>query len=227
MEPTVTFRNNFLGGPRPRELIQIDEIDRATDTQTVEVNLRHRMQTRDAEAGAKTFFEAFYGITAYTDIDQSPTAKRFGDLDFDIYWMPDLDVSFLKNIRINEEGRFDPYERDLNEINSLLSLEPSERFRMRVGHRWIRDIHSYMLYGLTWVMTPRWEAAFDIRRDYRTNEWMKESLRLRRRMHQWTFDLEFEIDRSTREHKVSISFYPLALFGDDDIGDFYDPLYAN
>lgn len=229
LEPSVTFRNNFLGGPRPGELIQIDEIEQATDTQTVAFNLRHRMQTRDSDAGAgaKTFFEAFYSILAYTDRGQSPTTKRFSEMDFDIYWMPDLDVAFLKNMKINEEGKFDPYERDLNEINSLLILEPYDRFRLRMAHRWIRENHSYMLYGLTWVMTPRWEAAFDIRRDFRTNEWMKESLRLRRRVHQWAFEFEFEIDRSSREHKVSFSIYPLALFGDDEIGDFYDPLYAN
>jgi len=222
-EPTVAYRNNFYSHPESRELFQFDAIDAATDHEVALVGLRHRMQTRDADGAPKTFYEGFYALPAYPNEKHNPTGERYGNFTFDAVWAPDMEPEWLKNLVINEEGEWNPYTDDLDALNSWFSLKPFPEFGLRASHRWIRDTHSFVTYGLVYVLTPRWELDLEFRRDLAQNRWMREGIILRRRAHQWVFEFEAAIDRSDHERSIAVSIMPLSLFGNNREGSFYDP----
>ncbi len=227
LQPALSYRNSTMGGAERRELFRFDEVDDATDNELITFDLRQRLQTRDGKGGVRTFFEAFYSIPAYPDLGESPRGKRFGNMNFDLLWEPDLPWSFMKNISINEEGEYNPYDNDLDAINSLLILNPVPGYRFHLSHRRVRRTYSWLSCGVTYIMTPRWEISLDIARDLDRDEWMRETLVLRRRAHQWIFEFEADIDRSDHNRGISISVTPLSLFGKKWRGRFYDPLYGN
>lgn len=227
-EPTVDYRNNYHANPESDELYQYDEIDAVTDQQVVLLGLRHRMQTRDADDGSpKTFFEGFYALPTYPDEDDNPTGERYGNFRFDMLWTPDMDPEVLKNLVVNEEGEWNLYTDDLDELNSFASLKPYPEFGVHASHRWIRNIHSFVTVGFVYVLTPRWELDLEFRRDLEENRWMRESIILRRRAHQWVFEFEASVDRSDDNRSIAVSVVPLALFGSDEGGTFYDPYHGN
>ncbi len=227
LEPSVTYRNNFYSHPESRELFQFDEIDAATDHEQVVLGLRHRMQTRDEDGAPKTFFEGFYELPAYPNEKQNETGERYGNFAFDMVWAPDMEPEFLKSLVFNEEGEWNVYTDDLDVLNSWVSLKPFPEFGLRAAHRWIRKTHSFFSYGLIYVLSPRWELDLEFRRDLLQNRWMRESITLRRRAHQWVFEFEAAVDRSDKDRSISFSIAPLSLLGSNKDGSFYDPYHGN
>jgi hypothetical protein len=222
-EPTVSYRNNFEADPESQNVYQYDEVDAATDSEVVLMGLRHRMQTRNEEGLPKTFFEGFYSVPAFPNKRLNPTGERFGNFRFDMTWQPDLPPAFLKNITFREKGEYDFYESDLQRLKSLLALRPYPEFELRFWHSWIRDTYEFFTYSMIYELTPRYEMDLQLRRNLRTNTWMQEALIVRRRAHQWVFELEFSVDRSNDDRSVAISVMPLSLFSQGRESSFYDP----
>jgi|GEM_PF-2226414 len=227
LEPTVGYRNNFEVNLEPQDLYRYDEIDDATDTEIIDIGLRHRMQTRDGHGGATTFFEGFYSLPVFPDKQKNPTGKRLGNARFDLYWNPDISMPYLKNIFVNEQGELNIHEEDLERLKSHLVLKPESDFYLRASHSWIRNLHSFVTVGIGCVLTPRWELDFETRRDLELREWMRQAIVLRRRAHQWIFEFEVELDRSDHERSISLSVMPLSLMADRESSSFYDPLRGN
>ncbi|MBU1700188.1 MAG: hypothetical protein KJ831_08560, partial [Candidatus Eisenbacteria bacterium] len=125
---------------------------------------------------------------------------------------------------IAHKGIYDPNEHQFIRHNSQLRIHPHEDYAFTFWHGWIRHRQEDLKASVRRILTDKWEVEAGLNFDLVENKTGDRFVMVRRRAHQWLFELSVEIDRGDQDTSVSLSITPLALVGRKTKGSIYDPM---
>ncbi|MHC4941858.1 MAG: LPS-assembly protein LptD [Planctomycetota bacterium] len=229
IEPSVVYRNNFAITKESDELIPFDSMEDATRGELVALELHHRLQTRNPEAKSTThtFYESMFVLPVYRDRKLSPDGHRMGNLNYFTWITPLFTSPWFKNMRIAHKGEFDPNDKNFMEHNSRLTLRPHPDYAFNFWHSWVRNRKEDLSFSVRRFLTDKWEVETGLRYDIEQSRTGDRFIILRRKAHQWLFEVEASMDEGDDDSRIQLSITPLALFDIQDKGTIHDPMQAD
>lgn len=226
LEPSVVYKNNFAVTRSSDELIPIDEIEDVDEGEVLLLELLHRLQTRDVagDSSTKTIYEALFSMPVYRDYKLSPTDHRKGELDYFIWITPISRHPFFGNPTFYNRGEFDPNEHHWLRHTSVLSFNPDQDWSFAAWYQWVRSTSQNAGTSIRKLLTDKWEGELQYQYDFLASSAGNQAFILRRRAHQWIFEVEVSYDWGDDVFSFSVAFTPLALAKKEDVGSIYNPM---
>jgi len=229
LEPSVEYRNTFAINKDQQDLIRFDELENPMRGEIVFLNLRQRLQThKDRQSDEiHTLYEGLFSLPLYPDRRYSENGHKMGNLSFETFMTPLLKQKLFKNIQLIEEGEYNLNDGRMDILNSGLTMNPNPDLGLGLWHRWIRDRYSFMGMQVTTLLTDKWEAGFGIYYNIEEKEWADKTVSLRRRAHQWLFEIRATVDEGDDNKSLYLMISPLAFFSGKSEGTLYEPMRGN
>ncbi len=144
------------------ELPQFDEIDRLTERNEVKLGMRNKLQTRWNGQPADLVNIDTY--TVYRFHKPEDGMEDFSPL----FW--DADFRLHRDLLIENDGRFDFYESEVQEVNTRAVLSLVDDTTLTAEHRYRPDIQNLMGLSASLLPNRQWSFDFGIRYDAEESE---------------------------------------------------------
>jgi len=183
-----------------------------------------RARGLEPEGYAHTLYEALFVLPFFPDQRLSPNERHTGNLSYFLWLEPLFTGPWLRNMEIHHRGEYDPHDKDLFRHNTRLMLRPTADYSLILQQGWIREGQEYVTGSVRRLLTEKWEAEIGVRYDLDDSSIGDRFATLRRRAHQWIFEMNVEVDEGDNDTRFSVTVTPLALFGERERGSLYDPM---
>ncbi|MFH2002240.1 MAG: hypothetical protein ABIK28_21390, partial [Planctomycetota bacterium] len=206
IEPAVVYRNRFAINRERQELIDFDEMEDPVRGDSLNLELHHSLQTRNPDARWNnnllpnhTILETLLTLPVYPDKRLSDTGHQMGMLNYYTMFSPFSRNRWIGNPRLTHQGLYDPNQINMVYHNSMLSFDPHQDYRLALWYGWIRNRFEYCGFSVRRLLTDKWEVEYFVNYDLENERTGDQSLILRRRAHQWLFELAAVIDNGDKD----------------------------
>lgn len=231
IEPAVTYGNNFAITEERHDLINFDEMEDPVRGDYVNLELHHRFQTRNPDAAPSntllpnhTILHTLIRQPIHPDKRSSATRHKLGITDYYTEFTPISKHRWIGNPRLIHQGQYDPNDINIIYHNTMLSFDPHADYRLSVWYGWIRRRFEYYGFSVRKLLTDKWEVEYILNYDLEFKKTGDQSLSIRRRAHQWLFELTAAVDSGDKDQSLMLSITPLALFSWRKYGSIYQPM---
>ncbi len=208
--PEIKYRNVYEITTDPGELIPFDEVEDVPMGESVELRMRHVLETKRGAAGGEApveFLMLDLSSFFFPDAARDNAGKDFSPIEGDLVWRPREVADVLAR------WLYDPYEGEMDRASLAFRLMPEAPWSLYADYRFVAGVSSTSTASLGYKLTPKWKLDLYSQYDFRENESAGYKVGFSRDLHMWVLETSFGFDRGSDDMSFAINLWPKGLFG--------------
>ena len=184
--PQVAYAFNTLPTTTSDQLDSFDSIDSLNINHVINFGLENKLQTKrnDVSVDLLRLF-----IDAPFNLKEAPGKGGFNTISADIDFKPVDWVTFFF------DAAYDSQKEYLSTANFDLYINGGSKWTLDIGKRWNREVDDQLTTALSYTINPKWALRSYTRFDLRGGILKEQEYTLRRDLHCWTMDINFNETR--------------------------------
>jgi hypothetical protein len=187
VSPSVSYRFRSEPTLTAGQLDQYDSVDSIDNAHSLEFAIENKLQTKRNDetvdllrAIIKTDFR----------LKEHPSKGGFEIISTDIDFKP------LDWITFYFDSQYDTQEEYLTTANFDLYIDGGDKWSVDIGKRWNREVDDQLTSEFHYRINPKWKLRTYTRFDLRSGILKEQEFTVRRDLHAWTMDINFNEKRN-------------------------------
>jgi len=183
VEPSISY--NYIHEPTvgTSRILQFDSVDEITDKNAITLTLESKLQTKRSVGDKERVIDL---VDLVVSTDYFPEEDEISNIDLDLKLKP------FDWLRLEADTSYNYYRKVFETANVDLGLS-RRRWRLGLGHRYVKDESSLMTGELSYEISPKWKLRCYQRYEFTTGELQEQEYSLQRDLHCWIGEIAYNI----------------------------------